>query len=58
MQISNSRDEALDLVDAGIVDADAMLIMCLKYMSTDDVSDMLEKNELSKRFIEQEWDCG
>jgi hypothetical protein len=30
-----------------------MLIMALKYMSTDDVEDMLDINELSERFTEE-----
>ena len=47
---SNSRDKALELVDEGMVSAEDMLTMCLKYMSTDDVSDMLDCNELSERF--------
>ena len=67
----NSRDEALELVENGVVSAEAMLSMCLKYMSTDDVADMLDCNELSDRFLEddepdvdeaQEWEdfgeCG
>ena len=49
-----SRDEALDLIENGIVSADAMLTMCLKYMSTDDVADMLDCNELSKRFSDED----
>ena len=61
----NSRDEALELVENGIVSAESMLTMCLKYMSTDDVADMLDCNELSSRFMdeddgqpswEQEWE--
>ena len=52
----NSRDEALDLVENGIVSAEAMLTMALKYMSTDDVADMLDCNELSERFQEEEDD--
>ena len=52
----NSRDEALDLVENGIVSAEAMLTMALKYMSTDDVADMLDCNELSERFQEDEDD--
>jgi len=61
----NSRDEALELVENGVVSAEAMLTMCLKYMSTDDVEDMLDCNELSRRFMdeddgqpswEQEWE--
>lgn len=50
----NSRDEALELVENGIVSAESMLTMCLKYMSTDDVADMLDCNELSKRFSDED----
>ena len=52
--MNNSRDKALELVEEGLVSADDMLIMALKYMSTDDVEDMLDCNELSDRFIEDE----
>ncbi len=48
----NSRDKALELVEDGIVSAEDMLTMALKYMSTDDVEDMLDANELSERFME------
>ena len=47
---SNSRDKALELVEDGMVSAEDMLTMALKYMSTDDVADMLDCNELSERF--------
>ena len=50
----NSRDEALELVENGIVSAEAMLTMALKYMSTDDVADMLDCNELSSRFMDED----
>ena len=49
----NSRDEALRLVEEGVVTADDMLMMALKYMSMDDVADMLDANELSERFLEE-----
>ena len=49
----NSRDRALELVEDGYVSAEAMLTMCLKYMSTDEVEDMLDTNELSERFMEE-----
>jgi len=52
----NSRDEALVLVDDGMVNAYDMLVMALKYMSTDDVADMLDCNELSERFLEDDDD--
>ena len=48
----DSRDKALELVEDGMVSAEDMLTMCLKYMSTDDVEDMLDANELSERFFE------
>jgi hypothetical protein len=54
MSIQNSRDYALDLVEMGLVSAEDMLTMCLKYMSTDDVEDMLDANELTERFMEPE----
>ena len=53
----NSRDKALELVEEGLVSADDMLIMALKYMSTDDVEDMLDINELSERFLEEGYDA-
>ena len=55
MQIEqNSRDRALELVEEGMVSAEDMLTMALKYMSTDDVADMLDANELSDRFVMEE----
>jgi hypothetical protein len=54
MNYMDSRDEALELVENGIVSAEAMLTMALKYMSTDDVADMLDCNELSKRFSDED----
>jgi len=50
----DSRDKALELVEDGMVSAEDMLTMCLKYMSTDDVEDMLDTNELSDRFTEEQ----
>ena len=50
--MANSRDRALELVEMGMVSAEDMLTMCLKYMSSDDVEDMLDANELSERFQE------
>jgi hypothetical protein len=52
----NSRDAALALVEEGLVSAEEMLKMALGYMSTDDVADMLDANELSERFQEEDED--
>ena len=51
----NSRDKAIDLVEDGMVSADDMMKMCLQYMSTDDVDEMLDANELSERFMEEDY---
>ena len=50
---SNSRDRALELVEEGYISAEDLLTAALKYMSTDDVEDMLDANELSDRFMEE-----
>ena len=54
--MTNFRDVALELVDNGMVSAEQMLTMALKYMSQDDVEDMLDCNELSERFFDEEPD--
>ena len=53
--MENSRDRALELVEMGMVSAEDMLTMALKWMSTDDVEEMLDANELSARF-QEDWD--
>ena len=50
----DARDKALELVEDGMVSAEDMLVMALKYMSTDDVEDTLDANELSERFMDEE----
>ena len=52
---SNPRDYALELVEQGY-SAEEILTMALKFMSSDDVKEMLDANELSPRFLEDEDD--
>ena len=49
-------DDALFLVDNNYVSAREVLIACLKFMSDDDIRDMLEINELNARYSEDETD--
>ena len=56
--MANPRDRALELIEEGIVSAEDMVTMCVKYMSVDDVEDMLDCNELSDRFMEDDEDAG
>ena len=53
--IPNSRDKAMELVDNGLVSWEDLATMALKYMSTDDVEDMLDANELSERFMDEDY---
>jgi hypothetical protein len=48
------REYALELVENGLVSADDMLLNALVYMSHDDVKGMLDANELSPRFSEED----
>lgn len=48
------RSFALDLVESGMVSREYLLNACLSYLSHDDVREMLDMNELSPRFDEDE----
>ena len=56
--MANPRDRAVERIEEGIVSAEDMVTMCVKYMSVDDVEDMLDCNELSDRFMEDDEDDG
>lgn len=51
---TDPRSFALELVADQTVTADHLLTCALKYMSHDDVRDMLDSNELSPRFDEED----
>ena len=42
----------LEMVDDGLIDRDLVITACLKYMSEDDVQDMMEANE----FIDEQFE--
>ena len=51
-----SRDytsKLLDLIEDGMLDRDTVIMACVKYMSEDDVQDMMEMNEF---IVEQDED--
>jgi hypothetical protein len=48
------REFALDLVDQGMIDPMMLLTAALNWMSHEEVRDMLDANELSPRFSEEE----
>jgi hypothetical protein len=47
------RDYALELIDEGSLNARDFAIMCVKYMSIDDVEDMLHANEIDPRSMQE-----
>jgi hypothetical protein len=51
---TNPREYAIELVEAGVIDPTAMLIAALMYMSSADVAEMLDMNEMSPRFSEED----
>jgi hypothetical protein len=44
----------LEMIENGLLDKDNVIMACIKYMSEDDVKDMMEHNE----FIEEEEDSS
>lgn len=51
---TDPRGYALQMVDEGEIDPRMMLITALNWLSTDEVRDMLDANQLSPRFSEEE----
>jgi hypothetical protein len=49
---TDPREYAMELIEEGRTTPEDLLVACLKYMSHDDVRDMLDSNELSPRFME------
>jgi hypothetical protein len=43
-------NKLLEMVEEGLLDKDTVIMACVKYMSEDDVKDMMEANE----FLEHE----
>jgi hypothetical protein len=44
----------LEMVADGLLDKDTVILACVKYMSESDVADMMDCNEWSERFNEDE----
>ena len=47
---NDPRDYALMMVEDGLISSADLAMMLVKYMSSDDVKDCLDANELSPRF--------
>jgi len=51
MMTHNARDLAIHLTETAAISERDLLVACLKYMSTDEVADMLDANELLTPFM-------
>jgi hypothetical protein len=49
-----SRERLIELVEDGNLDAAMAVTMCAKWMTDDEVAEMLDANELSERFEEDD----
>jgi len=54
--MSDNRDRLIELVEDGMIDPMMALTMCAKWMTNDEVGEMLDANELSERFMEEDED--
>ena len=51
--MADNRDKLIELVEDGNLDPMMALTMCARWMSDDEVGEMLDANELSDRFQEE-----
>ena len=49
-------EQLLEMIEDGILDRDAVIMACVKYMSEDEVRDMMEVNEFVPAEDEEEDD--
>jgi len=52
--IPDNRDRLIELVEDGVIDPMMALNMCAKWMTNDEVGEMLDANELSERFSDED----
>ena len=55
--ISQITNKLLEMVEQGLLDKDTVIMACVKYMSEDDVADMMHCNEFNSEDEEdEEWE--
>ena len=50
----NARERLIEMVEDGMLDPMMAVKMCVQWMTPDEVDEMLDANELSDRFTEEE----
>ena len=52
--MTKARERLYDLLDQGVITHEKVVDMCMGFMSESEVEDMLDANELSQRFEEDD----
>jgi len=52
--MTKARERLYDLLDQGMISAQQVVDMCMGFMSESEVEDMLDANELSERFEDED----
>ena len=56
--MTKARERLYDLLDQGAITHEQVVDMCMGFMSESEVEDLLDANELSERFEDEEDDDG
>ena len=54
--MTRARERLYDLLDQGVITHEQVVDMCMGFMSESEVEDLLDANELSERFEEDDED--
>lgn len=54
MSVREQSNKLIEMIEEGVLNPTDVVTMCVKYMSEDDVADMMDCNELSDRFMEEQ----
>ena len=54
--MNDARERFIQMVEDGMLDPMSAVVMCAKWMTNDEVGEMLDANELSERFMEEDED--
>ena len=54
--MTKARERLYDLLDQGVITHEQVVNMCMGFMSESEVEDLLDANELSERFEEDDED--
>ena len=52
--MTDYREELLIMIENGLITAETAVEMMVRWMTSDDIAEMLDANELSPRFLQEE----